>query len=85
MEVLNCGWESKVSKGKNLKQKNEAWEDVGLLGFHKENTLDGGQVFYTVQCRKKKKEFQHVFSKQLMFLVAQGNFFLVVANDLVQG
>ena len=39
-----------------------------------------------IQCSAgKKKEFQHVFSKQLMFLVAQGNFFLVVANDLVQG
>lgn len=76
MELLNCGWESKVSKGKNLKQKNEAWEDVGLLGFHKENTLDGGQVFYTVQCRKKKKNFSMSLASSSCFWLPRATSFL---------
>ena len=76
MEVLNCGWESKVSKGKNLNQKNEAWKDVGLLGFHEENTLDGGQVFYTVQCRKKKKNFSMSLASSPCFWLPRATSFL---------
>lgn len=81
MELLNCGWGSKVSKGKNQKQKNEAWGMWACQG-DKENTLNGSRVFQ--QCQKKK-EFQHVFSMQAAHVFAcPGQLLALVANDLVQ-
>ena len=78
MEVLNCGWESKVSKGKNLKQKNEAWEDVGLLGFHKENMHIGwwpGLLYSAVQ-EKKKKNFSMSLASSSCFWLPRATSFL---------
>ena len=56
-------------------------EVCGLVKVAKKtHWMAGGSI----SSARKKKEFQHVFSKQLMFLLAQGKFLLVVANDLVQ-
>ena len=54
---------------------------VGLLKWQRKHIEWQAGLLAVLE---KKKEFQHVFSKQLMFLLAQGNFLLVVANDLVQ-
>ena len=65
-----------------VKIRNRRMKFVGLLKWQRKHIE--WQAGLLAVLEKKKKEFQHVFSKQLMFLLAQGNFLLMVANDLVQ-
>lgn len=64
-----------------VKIRNRRMKFVGLLKWQRKHIEWQAGLLAVLE---EKKEFQHVFSKQLMFLLAQGKFLLVVANDLVQ-